>query len=118
MEEWSPEHLVDEWLARRLIADQCFEPGTLRLLGEAALKSDPLDTERAAQYFRDARALADELRMRPLVAHCDFGLARLSLRTGRRREAREAITAAVAMYRDMAMPFWLPEAEAVLRELA
>jgi aminoglycoside phosphotransferase (APT) family kinase protein len=34
VEEWSPEHLVDEWLARRLIADQCFEPGTLRLLGE------------------------------------------------------------------------------------
>jgi tetratricopeptide (TPR) repeat protein len=95
-----------------------YEAWALRLLGEAALKSDPLDTERAVQYFRDARALADELRMRPLVAHCDFGLARLSLRTGRRREAREAITAAVAMYRDMAMPFWLPEAEAVLRELA
>ena len=34
MPEWSPEHLVDEGLARRLIADQCFEPTTLRLLGE------------------------------------------------------------------------------------
>jgi hypothetical protein len=32
--EWSPEHLVDEQLARRLIADQCFAPTTLRLLGE------------------------------------------------------------------------------------
>jgi aminoglycoside phosphotransferase (APT) family kinase protein len=32
--EWSPEHLVDEELARRLIAAQCFAPATLRLLGE------------------------------------------------------------------------------------
>jgi hypothetical protein len=28
--EWSAEHLVDEGLARRLIAGQCFEPHTLR----------------------------------------------------------------------------------------
>ena len=34
MPEWSPEHLVDAGLARRLIASQCFEPGTLRPLGE------------------------------------------------------------------------------------
>ena len=34
MAEWSPEHLVDEGLARRLIADQCLEPATVRLLGE------------------------------------------------------------------------------------
>ena len=34
MHEWSPEHLVDEQLARRLIAAQCFAPTTLRLLGE------------------------------------------------------------------------------------
>jgi aminoglycoside phosphotransferase (APT) family kinase protein len=32
--EWSPEHVVDEGLARRLIAGQCFEPSSLELLGE------------------------------------------------------------------------------------
>jgi aminoglycoside phosphotransferase (APT) family kinase protein len=32
--EWSPEHVVDENLARRLIAGQCFEPSTLELVGE------------------------------------------------------------------------------------
>jgi aminoglycoside phosphotransferase (APT) family kinase protein len=32
--EWSPEHVVHERLARRLIAGQCFEPESLRLLGE------------------------------------------------------------------------------------
>ena len=34
MPEWSPEHLVDAGLARRLIAAQCFEPASLELLGE------------------------------------------------------------------------------------
>ncbi|HWK25858.1 MAG TPA: phosphotransferase [Solirubrobacter sp.] len=34
MHEWSPEQLVDETRARRLIAEQCFEPRTLRPLGE------------------------------------------------------------------------------------
>ena len=34
MHEWSAEFTVDEELARRLIAGQCFTPGTLRLLGE------------------------------------------------------------------------------------
>jgi aminoglycoside phosphotransferase (APT) family kinase protein len=32
--EWSPEHVVDEDLAWRLIAGQCFEPSSLELLGE------------------------------------------------------------------------------------
>jgi hypothetical protein len=56
--------------------------------------------------------------MRPVAAHCALGLARLYQRTGRRHEAREQITAAVTMYREMDMQFWLPEAEAAMREAA
>jgi hypothetical protein len=95
-----------------------YEAWALRLLGDIALKSDPPDAEQADAHFREARALADELRMRPVAAHCALGLAQLYQRTGRRHEAREQITAAVTMYREMDMQFWLPEAEAAMREAA
>ncbi len=45
--------------------------------------------------------------MRPLVAHCHLGLGKLSGRTGKRNEAREHLTTAMTMYRDMDMRFWL-----------
>jgi hypothetical protein len=88
------------------------------LLGEIVLKSEPLEAEKAGEHFRDARVLAEELRMRPVAAHCAFGLARLYQRAGRRDEAREQITTAVTMYREMDMQLWLPEAEAAMRERA
>ena len=95
-----------------------YEAWALRLLGDIALKTDPLEAEQADGHFRDARALADELGMRPLAAHCALGLARLYQRTGRRNEARELLTSVVTMYREMDMRFWLPEAEAAMREAA
>jgi len=42
----------------------------------------------------------------------------LCRRTGRRQEAPEHLTRATSMYREMDMPFWLPEVEAELRALA
>ena len=55
--------------------------------------------------------------MRPLVAHCHLGLGRLYRRTGRRQEAQENLTTAIAMYREMDMRFWLTQAEAILKEI-
>jgi hypothetical protein len=55
--------------------------------------------------------------MRPLVAHCELGLAKLNQRIGKQQEAREHIATAVTMYREMGMSFWLPDAEG-MRELA
>jgi len=48
--------------------------------------------------------------MRPLVAHCHLGLGRLYQRTGTRDQAREHLTTATTMYREMDMPFWLEQA--------
>lgn len=93
-----------------------FEAMALRLLAETALRSAPLQAERAADHYRQARALAEELRMRPLVAHCELGLAKLNQRIGQQQEAREHIATAVTMYREMGMSFWLPDAEG-MREL-
>jgi predicted RNA polymerase sigma factor len=54
--------------------------------------------------------------MRPLVAHCHHGLGRLYRQTGRREEARAALSTAIALYRAMDMTFWVPQAEATLAQ--
>jgi class 3 adenylate cyclase len=59
-------------------------------------------------------ALAAELEMRPLVAHCHRGLGTLYRRTGDRTKAAQHLTTAIAMYREMDMGFWLARAEAEL----
>jgi hypothetical protein len=59
-----------------------------------------------------ALALADELGMRPLQAHCHFGLGTLYATVGQRAQVRTALTTAIEMYRAMGMTFWLPQVEA------
>ncbi len=61
--------------------------------------------------------LAERLSMRPLVAHCHFGLSKLYRRTGKHEQAQEYLTTATTMYREMDMRFWLEQAEAELAQL-
>jgi tetratricopeptide (TPR) repeat protein len=86
----------------------------LRLLGEIALHGSPSDIALAETHYRQALALAKELGMRPLVAHCHAGLGALYAKTGRWEQARTELSAAIALYRVMAMTFWLPQTEAAL----
>jgi hypothetical protein len=62
-------------------------------------------------------ALATELGMRPLVAHCHLGLGKLSRGTGKRQEAQEHLTTATAIYREMGMGYWLEKAEVEMEAL-
>ena len=55
--------------------------------------------------------------MRPLVAHCHFGLGKLSRRTGKREQAQEHLTTATTMYREMGMTYWLERAESEMKEM-
>jgi tetratricopeptide (TPR) repeat protein len=88
----------------------------LRLLGEIAARREPPESAQAGDYYRQALTLAEELGMRPLMAHCHFGLGKLYAQIGRRAEARAALSAAIELYRAMEMPFWLPQAEAALAQ--
>jgi hypothetical protein len=90
------------------------EAHALHLVGEIAAHGDPLDAETAEAHHRQALSLATELGMRPLVAHCHLGLGKLYRRTGDQAKAREQLTTATAMYREMGMGFWLEKAEAEL----
>jgi tetratricopeptide (TPR) repeat protein len=89
----------------------------IRLLGEIGLHRDPLDSGEAELRYRQALALATELGMRPLVAHCHLGLGKLYHRTDKREQAREHLANAATMYRDMGMTYWLEKAEAETRDL-
>ena len=93
------------------------EAWALRLLGEIAAHQDPPEIEPAAHHYRQALALAEELGMRPLVAHCHLGLGTLYAKTGQREQARAELSTAIEMYRAMEMTFWLPQAEAALAQV-
>jgi tetratricopeptide (TPR) repeat protein len=93
------------------------EAYSLRLLGEIAAHRDPLEVEEADVSYRQALALAEALGMRPLQAHCHHGLGILYATTGLREQARAELATAVEMYRDMAMTFWLPQAETALAQM-
>jgi tetratricopeptide (TPR) repeat protein len=86
----------------------------LRLLGEIAARREPPESDQAGDYYRQALTLAEELGMRPLMAHCHLGLGKLYVTIRRHTEARAVLSAAIELYRAMEMTFWLPQAEAVL----
>ena len=89
----------------------------LRLLGESAARRDPPGVESAASYYHQALALAEELGMRPLQAHCHRGLGTLYVATGQRAQAHTELATAIEMYQSMVMTFWLPETEAALAQV-
>jgi tetratricopeptide (TPR) repeat protein len=89
----------------------------LRLLGDIVAQFDPLDLNQATAYYRQALALADELGMRPLRAHCHFGLGGLYIKAAQREQARAELSAAIELYRAMEMTFWLPQVEAAMASL-
>jgi class 3 adenylate cyclase/tetratricopeptide (TPR) repeat protein len=93
------------------------EAYTLRLLGEIAARKDPPDVKESEDYYRQALALAEELGMRPLVAHCHVGLGKLYRRIGKREQVEQHLTTGTALMREMEMGLWLERAEAELKEL-
>jgi tetratricopeptide (TPR) repeat protein len=90
------------------------EARALWLLGEVATQRTPPEGEPADAAYRQALALAEELGMRPLQAHCRRGLGTWYAMTGQREQARAALCAAIDLYRAMDMTFWLPQTEALL----
>jgi tetratricopeptide (TPR) repeat protein len=95
-----------------------YQAHAYRLLGEVAIRREPLDIDQATAHYHQALTLADELGMRPLLAHCHCGLGILYNRIGRPEQARAELSVAIELYRTMEMTFWLERAEAVLARIA
>jgi tetratricopeptide (TPR) repeat protein len=101
----------------RVIKERGNQAHALRLLGEITAHAAPPQVEATAGHYHKALTLAEELGMRPLQAHCHRSLGTLYARTGQRQQARAALVAAIDLYRDMDMTFWLPQAEAALAQV-
>jgi class 3 adenylate cyclase/tetratricopeptide (TPR) repeat protein len=92
--------------------EQGDEAWALRLLGGISARHKPAEAEPAEVHYRQALALAAELGMRPLVAHCHRALGTLYAKLGRREQAYAELTSAMKLYRAMEMTFWLVQTEA------
>ena len=99
-----------------------WEAWGLKLLGDVhahdSTEAKQGEAEQARDAYRQALALATELGMRPLFAHCHFGLGKLYGKTNKRDLGQEHLTTATTMYREMGMQFWLEQAEVEMRGLA
>ena len=78
---------------------------------------NPPDAEGAERHYREALTLAEELGMRPLQAYCHRGLGTLYAKTGRQERVYAELSAALALYRDMELTYWLPQAAAALAQI-
>jgi tetratricopeptide (TPR) repeat protein len=90
----------------------------LRQLGTVHAHADPPDTAQAEAFYQQALALAEELGMRPLQAHCHQSLGILYAKTSRPEQAQAELTAAIDLYRAMDMTFWLPQAATALAQVS
>jgi hypothetical protein len=108
-------HTRDAMALTRRLGARGSEAHALCLAGDVASTGGAEDAE---GYYREALALGGELGMRPLVAHCHFGLGKLSQRTGKRGQAQEHLSTATTMYREMDMRFYLEQAERELGDQA
>ena len=89
----------------------------LHQLGAVYAHADPPDVAQAEAHYHQALTLANELGMRPLVAHCHHSLGTLYGTLGRREQARVELSATIELYRAMDMTFWLPQAEVALAQV-
>jgi len=102
----------------RTYRERGHEAWALHLCGEASAASGVPDFALAESNYTAALVLAESHGMRPLVAHCHAGLARLCSRSGMRQQAQEQFATATRMYREMDMRFYLKQAEAERGALA
>jgi tetratricopeptide (TPR) repeat protein len=110
-------HAERALMLARTHQEQSNQAYALRLLGAITVRYGPATCDQAGEYYHQALALAEELGMRPLVAHCHCGLGMLYVKTGQAEQARTALSTAMTLYRTMDMTFWLPQAEAALAQV-
>ncbi|HET8576635.1 MAG TPA: adenylate/guanylate cyclase domain-containing protein [Methylomirabilota bacterium] len=108
----------DGLAAARQRGERGVEGHAVRLLGDIAAHPERFEVDAAEAHYRQALALAEELGLRPLMAHCHLGLGALHRRTGKREQAREHTMTARTMFGEMDMLYWREQAEMVMTELA
>jgi tetratricopeptide (TPR) repeat protein len=88
----------------------------LRILGEILASAERPDTQAARADFEEAARIARDLDLRPLLGRCLLASGTLARRAGD-GGAREYLSQAAALFREMGMRSWLEQAEAEMRTL-
>ncbi|HSB80494.1 MAG TPA: transcriptional regulator, SARP family protein, partial [Candidatus Methylomirabilis sp.] len=81
-----------------------YEALALRLHGDIAARREPLKVEHAGESYRQALALASELGMQPIMAHCHRALGLLYQRANK-GGADDHLGRAALLYRTLGMSF-------------
>jgi len=93
-------------------------PHTLDLLGRIYSGPQYYDPKKAQTLFQDGLLAAEQQGSRTLLAHCHAGLGRLHHIMGNPAIAKEKLTCACDMYREMDMTFYLDRAQEDLAKLS
>jgi tetratricopeptide (TPR) repeat protein len=93
------------------------EAWALYLIAVSMAQAQPGERSEIRDNYLAAQDLAEELGMRPLVAHCHIGLGKLDTVFGDKETARNELQSALSMYRDMDMQFYLKQAETELKAI-
>ena len=78
-----------------------------RLLGDLASRGGTPALAEAERHYREALAIAEELRMQPVIAHVKMGLGRVMRLAGDRARAEEYLVTAFMLFRGMDVPYWV-----------
>jgi tetratricopeptide (TPR) repeat protein len=87
------------------------------VLGLARMAQGAANIEKAHGLFEQAKAAAQELQLRPLLARSELSLGQLHRRAGKKDAARQNLESAVSLLKEMQMPIWLQRAETELQAL-
>src|SRR5215475_7843407 len=90
----------------------------LRQIGKIYARRNPSDVDRIELFYRQALKQAEELKMRPLVAHSHLSIGELYAQIGQSDMARKELSTAIGLYRLMEMRVGLREAEIALAKIA
>jgi class 3 adenylate cyclase/tetratricopeptide (TPR) repeat protein len=93
-----------------------YEAWAYRLLGEVVSHHHRPDVAAAEAHYATSTALALELGLRPLVAHCRFSLGTLHRRAGDQRATGD-LMAAMSLFNEMGMRFWFEKVQAEMQTL-
>jgi class 3 adenylate cyclase/tetratricopeptide (TPR) repeat protein len=93
-----------------------FGAWALYYMAKIQSQGEPKQVKQAIQSFCHAKKQAEELGMRPLLAHCHNGLGQVYLKKGKTLEGCSELGTALDLYRSMGMDFWIPEVESTLKD--
>lgn len=97
--------------------ERCVGAWALYVMAIIQSENDSKLIEEAPHTYRLAINLAEELNMKPLLAHCHLKLGQHYIKMGKPDMACSEFLNAVELYRSLGMAFWLPMAEARLSEV-